>query len=75
MQYFRCLYYNSLGRTESAIIPADAESELIRSFSGSGKTLVSIEKVEARDAVRSKRRKTQQAVLQFTEMMELLLES
>jgi len=75
MQYFRCLYYNALGRTENTVLPADDESELIRSFTGSGKTLVSIEKVESREAFRSKRGKTQNTVLQFTEMMELLLDS
>lgn len=75
MQYYRCLFYNTLGRTESTVLSASDEAELIRSFSESGKTLVSVEPVKARSTARGKSPRTQAAVLQFTEMMELLLDS
>lgn len=75
MQNYRCLYYNTNGRTESIILSADDESELIRSFSSGDKVLVSIDAIGVRDAFRANKTKTQNLVLQFTETLELLLDS
>lgn len=75
MHFYRCLYYTSPGKTETSVLAANDESELVRSFAGSGKTLVSIDVVDSREAYRSKAKKTRNSVLQFTEMMDLLIES
>lgn len=75
MPSFRCLVSGQTGRTEVKVISAHDETEAIRSFSGSQDYLLSIEALPESRAFTFPKRNSWKTVLEFTEMMELLLNS
>ncbi len=74
MPFYSCLISGNSGRTETRIVSASDEAEAVRSFAGSGFFLISIEQVPESGSGR-RGGKVKKAVLEFTGMMELLLES
>lgn len=75
MPTYRCLIADEKGRTVTRDIAASDETELLRSFSGTGSMLLKTETLSEPKANARPGRKIQKAVLEFTEMMELLIDS
>ncbi len=75
MPLYQCLIADEKGYTSTRTVTATDETEVIRSFSGTGSILVSIEANSVSVTGSASGRKIQKSVLEFTEMMELLLDS
>ncbi|ULQ59088.1 type II secretion system F family protein [Brucepastera parasyntrophica] len=74
MPSYRCLVCLENGKTETRVISADDENEAVRSFAGTPVMLISITRATEPESSK-KGRKARKAVLEFTEMMELLVDS
>jgi type II secretory pathway component PulF len=74
MPAFRCSIADRSGKVSALIRIAEDENEVVRSFAGGESYLISVEQIiEKRSS--AKRRRSEAAVLEFTEMMGLLVEA
>lgn len=75
MPSFRCTLSDASGRIRKIIRFADSENDAVRSFAGGTDCLVSIERTSKGEKAVGGERRNSAAVLEFTEMIGMLVES
>lgn len=75
MAVYRCLVADQDGRTSTRLVTASDEAEAARSIPSNVGFLIKVELAPTDRAARNPGRRSSKVVLEFTEMMELLLDS